>query len=267
MTSQDEELLAEWLLCWEEAQEQGRATSAADWVGTRLDLLADLERRIRILEATAWLDDPLDTAGPGWSTADEGGASSALRPPRAGDDVAPRRAIASGTLRSRARGTIALAGLAGVVVTGIALARLANHAPDPNAARTAPQLLEDARHEFFHARYAEAEAGFTRALELQPDDPDALLARGISRLKLGRLDAAVADLTATLARAPTDREALRQRAQAHAYLKRYDDAIRDLERLIDAGGDPGGIRRQIEALRHAQAGATARDAPDQPRLP
>lgn len=44
MTAANEELLAEWLLCWEEAQEEGRAISAAELVGDRVDLVGELAR-------------------------------------------------------------------------------------------------------------------------------------------------------------------------------------------------------------------------------
>lgn len=62
MTEADEELLAEMLLRWEELSEQGLDTPAADLAGDRPDLVAELERRIRILVATAWLDRPIDDA-------------------------------------------------------------------------------------------------------------------------------------------------------------------------------------------------------------
>lgn len=265
MTRQDEELLAEWLLCWEEAREQGRTLPAAELAGSRCDLAAELGRRIRILEETAWLDDPLDDgdlAGPigdaGWL-----GRGTWPRPsPPFANDQAPAAPLASGR---RVTGATMAVAITTAVLASIALALFAIRAVEPSRERAAEsEILAIARSDFFHARYPEAEAGFTMVLALAPHDHEARVSRGISRLKLGRLEAAVADFTAALERLPADREALRQRAQAFVYLKRYGDAISDLERLLATDGDAAAIRQQIEALR---AGVRAPANADQSRLP
>jgi tetratricopeptide (TPR) repeat protein/tRNA A-37 threonylcarbamoyl transferase component Bud32 len=59
VTNPDEELLADLLLRWEELQEEGLDTPASELVPDRPDLVPELDRRIRLLKASAWLDKPL----------------------------------------------------------------------------------------------------------------------------------------------------------------------------------------------------------------
>lgn len=258
MAREDEELLAEWLLRWEEARELGRGVSVSELVGERPDLAAELERRIRILDETAWLDEPLDDEPlerwPGSAAGHDRNIAPTLAAGTAASDPpdrtpAARRRCAG--LMPLAFGLVCLAGLAGGL-----LFFSRQREPAGESALSGDRLTQ-ARQDFFHARYAEAEAGFTAALATTPDDREALMARGISRLKLGRFDEAIADFTKTLEQAPGDREALRQRAQASIYLKRYDEAIGDLERLRASGIDADPIRQQIAALRAARAAGPA----------
>jgi serine/threonine protein kinase len=60
VTNQDEELLAELLLRWEELHERGQDTPASELAKNRLDLVEELDRRIRVLKDTAWLDNPIE---------------------------------------------------------------------------------------------------------------------------------------------------------------------------------------------------------------
>jgi len=55
----DEELLADLLLRWEELQEEGLDTPARELLIHRPDLVAELDRRICLLKASAWLDKPV----------------------------------------------------------------------------------------------------------------------------------------------------------------------------------------------------------------
>lgn len=260
MTRPDEELLADWLLDWEEAHERGRDVPAAELVGTRADLAAELARRIRILQESAWLDAPLDHDGfDGSTTAGTVAVSRpGPRPPR-GAAVEPGAPSTRPATRPLATAVV----LTGLGVAGIAIAlRLGQPPAVRRTTATGPDSPQMARNAFFHARYAEADAGFTKLLEQDPDDHEALLARGISRLKLGRLDAAVADFTRALELSPADREALRQRAQAYVYLARYSEAITDLERLLDSGAADPATRQQIAALKAALAGSGEVTGPD-----
>ena len=60
MTNQDEELLADLLLRWEELKEEGRDIPAADLAPDHPELVPELDRRIGLLKASSWLDKPID---------------------------------------------------------------------------------------------------------------------------------------------------------------------------------------------------------------
>lgn len=56
------ELLADLLLAWEDAFRSGHEMSAEELARDRPDLIEPLDRRIRVLKATAWIDYPRDAA-------------------------------------------------------------------------------------------------------------------------------------------------------------------------------------------------------------
>ncbi len=58
MTSNDEELLSDLLLQWEELYERGQDTPADQLCGNNRDLVDELSQRIAALKATNWLKDP-----------------------------------------------------------------------------------------------------------------------------------------------------------------------------------------------------------------
>ncbi|MGL4464278.1 MAG: tetratricopeptide repeat protein, partial [Planctomycetia bacterium] len=60
--------------------------------------------------------------------------------------------------------------------------------------------------------------------------------RGLANLRLGRLNAALADLDAALARRPTLWEARATRAVVHRRMKRFDAALADLQKARVDGG-------------------------------
>jgi tetratricopeptide (TPR) repeat protein len=253
VTAANEELLAEWLLCWEEAHEQGRAVSAAELAGDRLDLLGELARRIEVLRETAWLDAPLDAAPSPRSSPDPEAAgralASELRGPSGGAAIEPRFELAR--LPGRARpGSLLLLAVAGfgalAVAAWLVVGRPAGPGVSPEAEK---ELTAQAEAAFFEARYAEADDLLTSVLIRNPDDRRARTSRGISRLKLGRFEEAVVDFTAAVEGGPADREALRQRAEAYAYLRQYDAAIADLDHLLAIGPDSEPVRRRRDALK------------------
>jgi tetratricopeptide (TPR) repeat protein/tRNA A-37 threonylcarbamoyl transferase component Bud32 len=91
VTSQDEELLADLLLRWEELQEEGLDTPASEIATDRPDLIPELDRRIRLLKASAWLDRPLDDDPP-----DSDGPGSPPAPRTLGDRYRLDEQIAEG---------------------------------------------------------------------------------------------------------------------------------------------------------------------------
>lgn len=246
MTSPAEELLADLLVRWEERRAAGREPSVAELASERPDLAPELARRIEILRAMDWLDEPL--------------GDEPATPPEIGSPADRDRRPASPRLSWRlalaAGGAVGLACVSMLVLRGWSGPEAADH--------SGGHLLEppDADQAFFHARYAEAEDGYTAILEARPDDHRALLGRGVSRLKLGRLEEAVADFSAALDGRPADPEALRQRAQALIYLERYDEAIADLERLVATGLDADRATRQLAAVRKTRAAAASAGSAD-----
>jgi tetratricopeptide (TPR) repeat protein len=251
VTSADEELLAEWLLCWEEAQEQGRAVSAAELAGDRLDLVGELAWRIEVLRETAWLDAPLEFISSPEPASDGDAAGRA----RAGDwrggvaaiepHADPARTLGRGRLGSLL--PLVLAGCGAVAV--VAWLVLTRPVGPPASREAGGEPIAEAENAFFQARYDVADTLFTDVLLRNPHDRRARLSRGISRLKLGRFEDAVADFTAVLEHGVPDREPLRQRAQAHVYLRQYDAAIADLEWLLTLGPDTESVRQRLDALK------------------
>lgn len=64
MEQTDEELLLDLLLRWEELKHRGQEISVEDLCRGRPDLKIELEKRIKALEATSWLEKPLDDDDP-----------------------------------------------------------------------------------------------------------------------------------------------------------------------------------------------------------
>jgi len=268
VTSLDEELLGDLLLLWEEFREQGVDTPAHQLAPDRPELVPELDRRIRLLKASAWLDKPVDSeptnnASTGWVA-----AGQVHRSPRAEASPPavdyPRPTPRDGLGRARLI-TLCLCALAGLAVSLAALRYLERGVSKSQAkADSMATLIATAETEFFHARYADAESTLSRILVAAPDNYRALVDRGICRLKLGKLESAIQDFTAALGQQPTSSEALQQRAQASVYLRRYDDAIADLERVVAATGHGSDrIRRQLQAVRAARDKAVdAGDSPD-----
>jgi len=94
---------------------------------------------------------------------------------------------------------------------------------------------------------------YTRALDFAPDHGPAFLARGRLRLRLGELDAALADLNRAVTLLPDSAEAWRLRAKVHERLGR--EAL--------AGAD----RRRAAALAAKAPASEAIESPDPPEAP
>ena len=77
MTNEDEELLAEMMLRWDELREQGQDVPSIELCQACPHLSDELERRIDALRAFDWLDQPI-----GVSDTDDGGWETATHPPR-----------------------------------------------------------------------------------------------------------------------------------------------------------------------------------------
>jgi lipoprotein NlpI len=78
-------------------------------------------------------------------------------------------------------------------------------------------------------QFASAESDFNRLLELAPDEPAFLLARGLIRLRLSDFNGSVADFDRCAAVRPSDAAQLWQRGIALFYAGRFDDARKQFE--------------------------------------
>lgn len=91
MTTEDEELLADLLLCWDELREQGQDVSSIELCQACPHLVDELERRIRALKASDWMDRPLET-----NDLDEKGLTKAHEPRTLSDRYRLDELIAEG---------------------------------------------------------------------------------------------------------------------------------------------------------------------------
>ena len=75
-------------------------------------------------------------------------------------------------------------------------------------------------------------ADFTKALELKPDDLNAVKFRGFAEIGLNQWDKAVADFSAVIQKKPDDLQSYDRRALAYRSSKNYAAAIADYTFLI-----------------------------------
>lgn len=94
-------------------------------------------------------------------------------------------------------------------------------------------------------RAAPAEAAFARALELQPHEPELRFDHGVFLADAGQPELAIGEFGALLAVDPQNVQALLERAAVQARLGRRDAARADLEAVVVAAP---GRARQVEAL-------------------
>jgi len=86
----------------------------------------------------------------------------------------------------------------------------------------------------------EAKAAFGLALEVDPENREALTERGWTSAWAEDYVAAIEDFTAALRLAPGDPDLLRNRAAAHRFLGDYGPALRDIEQALAADPDNAG---------------------------
>ena len=83
----------------------------------------------------------------------------------------------------------------------------------------------------------DAIAGFTRALELNPDDEYALTFRGVAHHQQGARAAALADFNKALELKPDYADAYYHRAASHSDNGFYDNAVADLSKALELSPD------------------------------
>src|SRR5262245_40325543 len=87
------------------------------------------------------------------------------------------------------------------------------------------QAVKDAEEHHRAGRLEQALAGYSRVLELAPDDADALFNRSQIQLHLGQMDEALAGFDRVVALQPRDAEAQRARGVILQGLGRMEEAL------------------------------------------
>lgn len=123
--------------------------------------------------------------------------------------------------------------------------RLVERFPAPSS-RAAPAaqavsrtLSQSARASLGRGELQQALTDFNRALELDPENADALAGRGSTRIVLRDQTNGLADLDRAVSLAPQDAFLLRQRGVAHGVLGRGDAALADLGRALELAPNDG----------------------------
>lgn len=119
---------------------------------------------------------------------------------------------------------------------------------DPPPQISPAEAMAAATTDLLAKRYAEAEQGFTRILQADPRNAEALKGRGNCRLQLKMLDEAVADLTAALETHPDDPATLRYRGLAYAELRDFPKAIADFSAVVRLMPEAREIQEQLAAV-------------------
>lgn len=86
---------------------------------------------------------------------------------------------------------------------------------------------------YYIKQYEDANNIYDRILDLNPDDPYALLNRGVTYGQLGRYDEALADFNRSLELRPNYTPSLTNRGNAYIELGRYDEALADLSHSLE----------------------------------
>jgi Flp pilus assembly protein TadD len=110
------------------------------------------------------------------------------------------------------------------------------------------ELVRQAKTAQERKRFQEALGHLDKALQLAPDDSDALLNRGITYIDLGRNEEALRDLDRALQLAPDDPIALMNRGGAYMNLGRNEEALVDLDHALQFAPDDPWILKQRRRL-------------------
>lgn len=98
--------------------------------------------------------------------------------------------------------------------------------------QTAKEHHEEGLKQQKEGNHWRARDSFSKAIKLEPQNPDYYFLRGTSQMELGYLDEAIADFSATLARDARKSNAYYNRALAHGMQRRYDAALKDFDMTI-----------------------------------
>ena len=102
---------------------------------------------------------------------------------------------------------------------------------------TADDFMASASGKYALERYEEALADYDHALQLKPDNPDALNNRGMTYDNLKRYNEALADYKRALQLRPYYPEAFNNRGVTYSKLERYEEALADYDQVIKLSAD------------------------------
>ena len=99
-------------------------------------------------------------------------------------------------------------------------------------------------------KYPEAQADYTKAIEMKPDDERSYLGRGQAEIYLGQWDGAIADLSKAIELKPDDADAYGFRGYAYSKLNDWAKALPDYDNFLAAKpNDQVALERRAEANR------------------
>ncbi|HVX13516.1 MAG TPA: zinc-dependent peptidase [Pirellulales bacterium] len=110
-------------------------------------------------------------------------------------------------------------------------------------------------------RFAEAVSAFDKAIELAPDDAEAVTQRASAHLRAGDIKRAIEDATAAIELDVDDAAAWRVRAEGYLGLAQYDRALVDCERALKLD-DRNGQAYRLRGLARAGLGELHRAVRD-----
>ena len=102
-------------------------------------------------------------------------------------------------------------------------------APSSAFAQTADELREQANRDAAAGKFAEAIAGYTKLIALDPTDAEAYHLRGCSQFKRGNIAESIADFDKYIELAPKAKVKHWQRGISYYYAGRWDDGIAQFE--------------------------------------
>lgn len=97
--------------------------------------------------------------------------------------------------------------------------------------------------------YLNAIPHYSKAIEMNPDDPAFFLNRALCRLRLEDYEAAITDCDSALKLDKTLTKAYFRRMQSHTKLERYDDAMGDCIHMIRMDSGNPDLRKEFDRIK------------------
>jgi tetratricopeptide (TPR) repeat protein len=128
--------------------------------------------------------------------------------------------------------SIILLGMTLGILAGAWLAARTYLVPPVKDPAAADRFFQSGTQQAKQGRNSQAIAELNQAIQLNPNDPNLYLNRGVTHYQEGNLTAALEDYNQALKLNPNFAEALSNRSQVYVAQQRYDEAINDASRAI-----------------------------------